>query len=149
MRPRLARRFAALLILGAMACPARAWNIPAPQAENPQNAEEQKHAQITTTGLYHTSPHGYFIEHAARVLREEGKTNWAACLMQYHQDLVDGSRWPDRSGVRQVIHLQLWWAPYTWVTDEPVKTWVFDLCDTGSLEHYYNPKTGKGLTLAY
>lgn len=130
---------AAFLAAGA----ALAWNPPPPEVDPPQTPDDAKHARLSPRGHFQHHAHSFIIERAARILASEGHANWASSISQYHQHLLDGAMYPDRYGAPMYTKVTLR------VLGFKAKQWSFHLCNAASLEHYYNPDTGKGLRLAY
>ena len=152
-RGRMALRMGLLSGLALALCGATdawGWNPPGRQAQNAQDPESAKHAAINgdtkKAGGYQHTPHAYLIEHAIRILREDGHTNWAAFAQQHHEDLLDGCMYPDRAGPDLRIQVSLW---VTVPFPLKVKTWSHPLCNYASNDHYFNPDTGKGLDLTW
>ena len=93
--------------------------------------------------VYHHNGHSYIIEHAIRLLREDGCPNWADFAQAYLLHLTSGSAHADayKGRVRIRIQLELLWG----LISEDLFEW--DLTCAGGCEHYHNISDGSGLDL--
>lgn len=93
--------------------------------------------------VYHESGHAYIIEHAIRLLREDGCPNWADFAQSYLLHLTSGAVHADayKGRVRIRIQLELLWGLFS----EDLFEW--DLTCAGGCEHYHNSSDGSGLDL--
>ncbi len=93
--------------------------------------------------IYHESGHAYIIEHAIRLLREDGFPNWADFAQNYLLHLVSGATHADayKGRVKIRIQLELLWG----LISEDLFEW--DLTCAGGCEHYHNISDGSGLDL--
>ncbi len=97
-----------------------------------------------TPGLvYHEYAHAYIIEHAIRLLREDGYPNWADFAQAYLLHLTSGAVHADAYKGRVMIRIQL---ELLWgLISEDLFEW--DLTCAGGCEHYHNISDGSGLDL--
>ncbi len=93
--------------------------------------------------IYHQSGHAYIIEHAIRLLREDGFPNWADFALNYLLHLISGAVHADayKGRVKIRIQLELLWG----LLSEDLFEW--DLTCAGGCEHYHNISDGSGLDL--
>jgi hypothetical protein len=157
--PRLARAFAArftsvfvlLLLLAPSSLP---WNTPNYQKQRGSIRVLGKTSPIgnlsyfadldrTPGYVYHQSAHAYIIEHAIRLLREDGCPNWADFAQANLLHLISGAVHADAYKGRVMIRIQLevLWGLFS----EDLFEW--DLTCAGGCEHYHNISDGSGLDL--
>ncbi len=93
--------------------------------------------------FYHENGHAYIIEHAIRLLREDGFPNWADFAQSYLLHLVSGAVHADAYKGRVMIRLELeiLWGLLSG------DLWEWDLTCAGGCEHYHNISDGSGLDL--
>ena len=93
--------------------------------------------------VYHFKGHSYIIEHAIRLLREDGFSNWADFAQSYLLDLASGAVHADayKGRVRIRLELEALWGLFSGTLYE------WDLTCAGGCEHYHNVDDGTGLDL--
>ncbi len=97
----------------------------------------------TAGHVYHENGHSYIIEHAIRLLREDGYGNWADFAQSYILHLSSGAVHADayKGRVQIRIQLEVLWGLFS----KDLHT--FDLTCAGGCEHYHNCDDGTGLNL--
>jgi hypothetical protein len=93
--------------------------------------------------IYHLNGHSYIIEHAIRLLREDGCPNWADFAQSYLLHLASGAVHADayRGRVKIRIQLEVLWGLFS----EDLFEW--DLTCAAGCDHYHNISDGSGLDL--
>lgn len=92
---------------------------------------------------YHRNGHAYIIEHAIRLLREDGYPNWADFAQAYLLDLASGAVHADayKGRVKIRVQLEVLWG----LISKDLFEW--DLTCAGGCEHYHNISDGSGIDL--
>jgi hypothetical protein len=148
------RIFSGLLLLAALAPSSLPWNTPHHQKERGPIHVLGKSSPIgnisyfadldrTPGQAYHQYAHAYIIEHAIRLLREDGFPNWADLAQNYLLHLISGAVHADayKGRVKIRIQLELLWG----LLSEDLFEW--DLTCAAGCEHYHNISDGSGLDL--
>lgn len=152
--PTAARTAMAFALLVALAPSSLPWNTPDHQQEKGPIRVLGRSSPIGNISyfaaldrlpgrIYHQSGHAYIIEHAIRLLREDGFPNWADFAQNHLLHLISGATHADAYKGRVMIRIQLelLWGLFS----ESLLEW--DLTCAGGCEHYHNISDGSGLDL--
>jgi hypothetical protein len=93
---------------------------------------------------FNDKAHGYIIEHAIRLLEDEGYDNWAAAARFYHQRLMDGARWADSGAGRLRASIYV----YSFFGLSKTEVVSEDVGPLAAFNHYHDPDTRNGLDLS-
>jgi hypothetical protein len=153
-RPFLIRVFSALLLLIVLTPSSLPWNTPGHEKEKGPIRLKGRSSPVGNLSyfanldrlpgrIYHQSGHAYIIEHAIRLLREDGFPNWADFAQNNLLHLISGAVHADAYKGRVMIRIQL---ELLWgLISEDLFEW--DLTCAGGCEHYHNISDGSGLDL--
>ncbi len=124
--------------------PAAAWNTPdAKTSPSEQGKKFTADFELKSGSIYHETPHTYVFENAIRLLRSEGKTNWADILNQNLPALADGATYADKYKGRVTVraYFEVLWGLWS------ENLYEYDAGPLGGYDHYYNPSEGRGLNI--
>jgi hypothetical protein len=152
--PIAARTALAFVLLAALASSSLPWNTPGYQKQRGPIVAAGSSSPVGNLSyfaeldrvpgrIYHQSGHAYVIEHAIRLLREDGFPNWADFAQNHLLHLISGATHADAYKGRVMIRIQL---ELLWgLISHDLFEW--DLTCAGGCEHYHNISDGSGLDL--
>lgn len=140
------------LVLGLTASATTAWNPPAADEHHGRMTVDGKPSgpEVVTyfarpyrDGPYYSEGHAYILQHAIRLLRQDGYENWADMAQLHLNPLLSGAKHADAYKGRITATLQL--EVLFGLFSKDLKTW--DITCFAGCDHYHNCSDGSGLHL--